>query len=91
MIPVSIPPQYLSKIFDPYFTTKKKGSGLGLATSFSIIKKHGGVIDVVSTVNQGTTFTIYLPATSGTVEAVTSKTGIVYGKGKILILEDEDM
>ena len=88
---IGIPPQYLSKIFDPYFTTKKKGSGLGLATSFSIIKKHGGVIDVVSTVNQGTTFTIYLSATSGTVEAVTSKKGIVYGKGKILILEDEDV
>jgi PAS domain S-box-containing protein len=88
---IGIPPQYLSKIFDPYFTTKKKGSGLGLATAFSIIKKHGGGIDVASTEKQGTTFTIYLPATSRTVETVTSKTGIVYGKGKILILEDEDM
>ncbi len=45
---VGIPEQYLGKIFDPYFTTKEKGSGLGLATSYSIIKNHGGVIDVVS-------------------------------------------
>ena len=84
-----IPPQHLSRIFDPYFTTKKEGSGLGLATSFSIIKKHGGIIDVVSTVNQGTTFTIFLPTTSGTVEAVTFNADIAYGKGKILVLEDE--
>lgn len=51
----------IDKIFDPYFTTKQKGSGLGLALSYSIIKKHGGYMTVRSEVNQGATFTIYLP------------------------------
>jgi PAS domain S-box-containing protein len=57
-----IPEGFLSKIFDPYFTTKEKGSGLGLATSYSIIKKHGGYIGVESTPAKGTTFYIYLPS-----------------------------
>ncbi|MBD3291126.1 PAS domain S-box protein [candidate division KSB1 bacterium] len=54
----------LQKIFDPYFTTKQKGSGLGLATSYSIIKKHNGHIAVESRLGKGTTFCVYLPATS---------------------------
>ncbi len=52
----------LLKIFDPYFTTKKAGSGLGLATSYSIIKQHDGYIEIESQENVGTTFFIYLPA-----------------------------
>ncbi|MCP4674664.1 MAG: PAS domain S-box protein [Deltaproteobacteria bacterium] len=52
----------LPKIFDPFFTTKDEGSGLGLATTFSVIKKHGGHIDVESRPGDGTTFSIYLPA-----------------------------
>jgi len=52
----------MQKIFDPYFTTKKSGSGLGLSTCFSIIKKHGGHISVESEPGVGTTFNIYLPA-----------------------------
>jgi signal transduction histidine kinase/CheY-like chemotaxis protein len=52
----------LKKIFDPYFTTKKTGTGLGLATSYSIIKKHGGYIEVESESGVGTVFSIYLPA-----------------------------
>ena len=54
--------KHLQKIFDPYFTTKQKGSGLGLATVFSIIKKHDGYITVESEMGVGTTFSIYLPA-----------------------------
>ncbi|MDX1776529.1 MAG: PAS domain-containing protein, partial [Desulfobulbales bacterium] len=54
----------LDKVFDPYFTTKEKGSGLGLASSYSIIKKHNGLITVKSTVGKGSEFSIYLPATS---------------------------
>jgi len=59
---VGIAEEHLPKIFDPYFTTKPKGSGLGLATTYSIIKRHGGHIRVVSKVGEGTTFYIYLPA-----------------------------
>jgi len=59
---VGIAPQYLDKIFDPYFSTKQKGSGLGLASTHSIISKHDGRITVDSYLNQGTIFTIYLPA-----------------------------
>lgn len=57
-----IPKENLNKIFDPYFTTKKNGNGLGLASCFSIIKSHNGHITVDSEIGIGTTFTIYLPA-----------------------------
>lgn len=57
-----IPSENLEKIFDPYFTTKARGHGLGLAICFSIIKKHGGHISVESALHQGTTFHVYLPA-----------------------------
>ncbi|HMK56731.1 MAG TPA: ATP-binding protein [Dissulfurispiraceae bacterium] len=58
-----IPEEYLDKIFDPFFSTKgTAGTGLGLAVSYDIINKHGGIIDVASKVDEGTTFTIKLPA-----------------------------
>jgi PAS domain S-box-containing protein len=59
---VGIPTNILGKIFDPYFSTKQKGNGLGLAISYSIIKKHGGIIKVESTPMVGSTFTVFLPA-----------------------------
>ncbi|NOX38448.1 MAG: response regulator [Calditrichaeota bacterium] len=59
---IGIPRENLTKIFDPYFTTKQKGSGLGLATTYAIIQKHGGKILVESELGKGTTFIIYLPA-----------------------------
>ncbi len=60
---IGIPKENLSKIFDPFFTTKERGSGLGLATSFSIIKRHGGHIEVYSEASKGSEFIIYLHAT----------------------------
>jgi len=60
---VGIPKKHLDRIFDPYFSTKQKGSGLGLTTAYSIIKNHGGYITVDSKLGVGTTFSIYLRAT----------------------------
>ena len=54
-------PEYMGRIFDPFFTLKETGTGLGLSVVFGIIKKHGGTIGVESTVGQGTCFTIRLP------------------------------
>jgi two-component system, cell cycle sensor histidine kinase and response regulator CckA len=62
---VGIPEQYIGKIFDPYFTTKEKGSGLGLATSYSIVRNHGGLIDIRTKPGEGSIFTVYLPAHAG--------------------------
>ncbi|MGD0283366.1 MAG: response regulator, partial [Dissulfurispiraceae bacterium] len=84
--------EYLSKIFDPYFTTKAKGSGLGLATCYSIIKNHGGVIHVSSKVGMGTTFYVYLPAIEVEREAPKPpELATFVRKGKILVMDDDEM
>jgi len=82
----------INKVFDLYFTTKDTGSGLGLATSYSIVKKHGGWIDVKSEVDNGTTFYIYLPASDQEVEVLeTSSQEAIKGSGRILVVDDEKM
>lgn len=86
-----IPANLIDKIFDPYFSTKKTGSGLGLAVCHSIITKHNGYIDVKSSPNEGTTFTIILPASSHSKQeriATTEKITKV-PNAKILIMDDE--
>ena len=87
---------YLDKIFDPYFSTKKEGSGLGLATSYSIIKKHDGHIAVESELGAGATFHLYLPA-SEELPADKDKEIITGPKGKkdkgikVLVVDDEEI
>ncbi|MBE9528013.1 MAG: PAS domain S-box protein [Proteobacteria bacterium] len=79
-----------TKVFDPYFTTKKEGSGLGLAATYSIIKKHGGRIDMESTSGVGTTFRLYLKATKAPVTALSVEDPRpVPGTGRILVMDDE--
>ncbi len=87
-----IPADHVPRIFDPYFTTKEKGSGLGLATSYSIIRNHGGTITVISELGKGTVFTIYLPATDAqAVQAVVSLASTTVRKGRILVMDDEQV
>jgi two-component system cell cycle sensor histidine kinase/response regulator CckA len=83
----------LSRIFDPYFTTKEKGNGLGLATSYSIIKNHGGAVKVDSTPGEGTTFFIYLPASELVYPQAHQKQEVndPTRPGKILVMDDESM
>ena len=82
----------LTKIFDPYFTTKDKGSGLGLATSYSIIKKHDGYMGVESQEGAGTNFYFYLPAFGeGITRSVDDMTEEIKGKGKVLVMDDEEL
>jgi len=91
-----IAPEYLDKIFDPYFSTKSQGSGLGLASAHSIISKHNGTISVDSKLNEGTTFTFYLPAADNLEEmgdAILEKieSSSLFDSGAhILVLDDED-
>jgi two-component system cell cycle sensor histidine kinase/response regulator CckA len=87
-----IPAEHLSKIFDPYFTTKQTGSGLGLAAVYSIIGKHQGFITVESQLNVGSIFDIFLPALD--TEGAGNKgeaAELFSGKGKILVMDDEEM
>jgi len=81
----------MPQIFDPYFTTKSKGSGLGLTISYTTIKRHDGHIAVESEVGKGTTFRIYLPATEEVpADTEDQKARPVAGNGRILVMDDEE-
>jgi len=88
---MGIASDHLSKIFTPYFTTKPKGSGLGLATSYSIINKHDGVITVESAAGTGTTFHIFLPASDKEIPRnEKAELATIPGSGRILVMDDEE-
>lgn len=88
---MGIAAEHLPKIFTPYFTTKSKGSGLGLATSYSIINKHDGVITVTSALGNGTTFHLYLPASDKEVpKKEKTESAAIPGSGRILVMDDEE-
>ena len=91
-----IKPENLARIFDPYFTTKQTGTGLGLAAVYSIIKKHRGHIEVESLPGEGTTFRFWLPALSG--QPVATESAAPWNdaraaalKGKVLFMDDEQI
>jgi len=85
-----IAPEYINKVFDIYFTTKKSGSGLGLATAYSIIKKHGGHIKVESRLGEGTTFHIFIPAANEQeIGPEHEKKDIIKGTGRVLLVDDK--
>jgi PAS domain S-box-containing protein len=82
------------RIFDPFFTTKEKsrGTGLGLASAYGIIKNHGGIITVYSEIGQGTTFNVYLPISDQAVPPKTSiKEELAKGSASLLLVDDEQL
>jgi CheY-like chemotaxis protein len=93
---VGIDKETQERIFEPFFTTKEmgRGTGLGLAAVYGIIKSHGGYSNVYSERERGTVFTIYLPASEKAVSVEKAESGaapIVKGSGTILLIDDEQM
>ena len=87
---LGIPEKHLKNIFDPYFTTKHRGRGLGLATAYSIIRNHNGYLTVDSILDSGTTVYIYLPASKENLPKPMKSTGSdSQTHGRILVMDDE--
>jgi two-component system cell cycle sensor histidine kinase/response regulator CckA len=85
-----IPKDNLPKIFDPFFTTKSGGMGFGLSTAYSILKNHGGYLDVDSEEGRGTRFFFFLPAVDGPSETAREPKRRTYaGRGRILVMDDD--
>jgi signal transduction histidine kinase/CheY-like chemotaxis protein len=83
--------EILPRIFEPYFTTKSAGSGLGLATAYAIVSKHGGSLSVESKVGQGSEFILLLPASQENPMSEPRATGpLRRGSGRLLVMDDEE-
>lgn len=88
---IGILKESLPHIFDPFYTTKSKGHGLGLATCYSIIHRHGGTIDVESEPGRGSTFHVYLPASTDVASVVGLPEVTHAGSGTFIVMDDEDV
>jgi signal transduction histidine kinase/ActR/RegA family two-component response regulator len=89
---VGIPEAVRAHVFDPYFTTKVGGNGLGLATAFAICNNHGGALTFTSNPGRGTTFRVFLPAGAArAVESAQAAAPLLVGTASILVLEDEPL
>ncbi len=91
---LGIPGENLSKIFDPYFSTRERGKGMGLTAVYSIMKKHGGYIDVESEAGEGTTVHVYFPVAEEEKKEMPNSTNHESPsgfKGKILLMDDEEI
>jgi CheY-like chemotaxis protein len=86
---VGIDPQHLGRIFDPYYTTKEKAAGLGLAISYSIVRAHGGAITVDSRPGHGSRFDVYLPAASRPAIGESQPAASPRRPGRVLLMDDD--
>jgi len=88
---IGIPLEHMPKLFDPFFTTKPNGTGLGLASTFSIVKRHGGHLDIQSELGKGTECHVYLPFdTENRVELAKVVSHRPTRQGRVLVMDDED-
>jgi PAS domain S-box-containing protein len=88
-----ISPENINRIFDPFFTTKPTGSGLGLSTAYSIVKKHGGLLTVASEIGKGATFHVFLPVSDKKTAVAAEEEApaeLQHGEGRILLMDDEE-
>jgi CheY-like chemotaxis protein len=87
-----IPAEELQRVFDPYYTSKEKGSGLGLALTYSIVKRHGGFVSIDSELGKGTTISIYLPVGSAMAAVEQPQPAIAGpGRGSVLVMDDDEL
>lgn len=86
-----IPAEYIGKVFEPFFTTREKGTGLGLASAYGIVRQHHGFISVYSELGRGTIFHVYLPLSGVKAAKTDAVVEVRHGSGRILVVDDEEI